>query len=479
MMNAVKLAGLEPAPVFSIFETISSMPHGSRNTSRLRAWLVAFAKERNLRCLCDESGNVMIFKDAAPGYEGRPPLILQSHMDMVCANDADCTQDMEQDGLELMCDAEYIWAKGTSLGADDGLGMAYILAILDDTTLPHPALEAVFTNDEEVGMGGAKNLDCSVLKGKRMLNMDTFNEGVFTVGCAGGAKVDCSTPATYTSCLGTYLQVDLENFRGGHSGANIHKSFANCIKVLADLLTEIRQHTGVRLAALQGGTSPNAIPKDVHATIALEKPCEDKVSALCQALQNKIRKAFDEPDAVISIQPAKETFAISQADTDRIIDLLRDAPNGVQTWIQELPDVVQTSLNVGRIGLDDKFLVEYQLRSSVLAEKEALKQTMAALGEKYGMTIRCHGENPAWPYRKESPLCNTMADIWKEMFGYEPKVAVFHVGLECGIFSEKIPDLEAVSTCSSAFGVHTSKEKLSILSVQRFWPFLKKLLSQL
>ena len=479
MMNEVKLAGLEPAPVFSIFEKICSLPHGSRNTARLRAWLVEFAKERNLRCLCDEGGNVIIFKDAAPGYENHPPLILQSHMDMVCAKDADCSVNMEQDGLELMRDGEYVWAKGTSLGADDGLGMAYILAILDDTTLPHPALEAVFTDSEEVGMGGAKQLDCSVLKGKRMLNMDTFNEGVFTVGCAGGAKVDCSIPAVYTPCSGTFLQVNLENFRGGHSGANIHKPLANCIKALADLLTEIRELTSIRLVKMQGGTSPNAIPKDVFATIVLENPCADAVSALCQALQNKIRESFDEPDAVISTQPAKKTAAISQADTNRIIDLLREAPNGVQTWIAELPDVVQTSLNIGRIGLDEQFLAEYQLRSSVLAEKEVLKQDLVKLGENHGFAVRCHGENPAWPYRKESPLCSAMSETWKEMFGYEPKVAVFHVGLECGIFSEKIPDLEAVSTCSSAFGVHTSKEKLSIPSVQRFWPFLKKLLSQL
>ena len=342
-MQAVKLAGLEPAPVFGFFESICSIPHGSRNTARLRAWLVEFAHTRNLRCIADDGGNVIIFKDAAPGYEDHPPIILQSHMDMVCAKDADCPVNMEQDGLELMRDEEFIWAKGTSLGADDGLGMAYILAILDDVTLPHPALEAVFTDSEEVGMGGAIKLDCSVLKSKRMLNMDTLVEGMFAVGCAGGAKVDCSIPAIYTPCSGTFLQVNLENFRGGHSGANIHKPLANCIKALADLLAEIRELTSIRLVSMQGGTSPNAIPKDVCATIVLETPCADAVSALCQTLQNKIRESFDEPDAIIFIQPAKDAAAISQADTNRIIDLLREAPNGVQTWIPELPDVVQTS----------------------------------------------------------------------------------------------------------------------------------------
>lgn len=478
-MQAVKLAGLEPAPVFGFFETICSIPHGSGNTSRMRDFLAAFAAERGLRYLCDEGGNVIIFKDAAPGYEDHPPVILQSHMDMVCAKDADCAHDFQSEGLDLAHDEEFIWARGTSLGADDGLGMAYILAILDDKALPHPALEAVFTDEEEVGMGGAKKLDCSVLKSKRMLNMDTLNEGLFTIGCAGGAKVDCSIPAIYTPCIGTCLQLDLENFRSGHSGANIHKPHANCIKAMADLLAEIRRHTGVRLAALQGGTSANAIPKDVHATIILEQDCTDAVIAICQTFRNDIRKTCNEQDAVISVQAVQAETALSQTDTNRMIDLLREVPNGVQSWIPELPDVVQTSLNVGRICLDEMLLIEYQLRSSVLEEKEALKQTIMEIGERHGIAVRCYGENPAWPYRKESPLCNTMADTWKEMFGCEPRVVVFHVGLECGIFAEKIPDLEAVSTCSAAFGVHTSKERMSIPSAQRFWPFLKQLLSRL
>lgn len=478
-MQAVKLAGLEPAPVLGFFEAISNIPHGSWNTSRLRDWLIAFAKDRALRYICDEGGNVIIFKDATPGYEDHPPLILQSHMDMVCAKDADCTHNFECEGLDLAHDEEFIWAKGTSLGADDGLGIAYILAILDDKTLPHPALEAVFTDEEEVGMGGAKKLDCSVLTGRRMLNMDTFNEGVFTVGSAGGVKVDCSLDAVYTPCSGTFLQLDLVHFKGGHSGANIHKLHANCIKVLADLLTEIRRLTGVRLVRLLGGTSPNAIPKDVHATIMLESDCTEAVIALCQSFQDTMHTSFDEPDAVISAQSVTAEAAISQNDTNRIIDLLRNAPNGLQAWIPELPDVVQTSLNVGRICLDEKFLVEYQLRSSVLSEKDDLRKALVALGEKQGMAVRCHGENPAWPYRTESPFCDTMTELWEEMFGQAPKVAVFHVGLECGIFAEKIPDLEVVSTCSIARGVHTSSEKMSIPSAQRFWPFLKKLLSRL
>lgn len=478
-MQAVKLAGLEPAPVLGFFEQLSSIPHGSGNTSRMRDFLAAFAAERGLRYIRDEGGNVIIFKDAAPGYENHPPIILQSHMDMVCAKDADCTHDFQSEGLDLAHDEEFIWARGTSLGADDGLGMAYILAILDDKALSHPALEAVFTDEEEVGMGGAKKLDCSVLKSKRMLNMDTLNEGLFTIGCAGGAKVDCSIPAIYTPCSGTCLQLDLENFRSGHSGANIHKPHANCIKVLADLLAEIRRLTSIRLVRLQGGTSPNAIPKDVHATIILEQDCTDAVIAICQAFRNDIGKTCNEQDAVISVQAVQAETALSQTDTNRIIDLLREVPNGVQSWIPELPDVVQTSLNVGRVRLEEKFLAEYQLRSSVPEEKEALKQTIMEIGERYGIAVRCYGENPAWPYRKESPLCNTMADTWKEMFGCEPRIVVFHVGLECGIFAEKIPDLEAVSTCSSAFGVHTSKERMSIPSAQRFWPFLKQLLSRL
>ena len=479
-MKAVKLAGLEPAPVFGFFEAISSMPHGSWNTTRLRDWLAAFAKERNLRCICDEGGNVVIFKEASPGYEDHPILMMQSHLDMVCEKDVDCPKNMDEEGLDLTHDDEFVWAKGTSLGADDALGIAYILAVLDDDTLPHPALEAIFTDEEEVGMGGAKRLDCSVLQGRRMLNMDTFGEGVFTVGCAGGAKVDYTLDAVRTPCEGSWLRIDLENFAGGHSGATIHLNHTNCIKELAELLSRVRNVTPIRLSKLSGGAKANSIPRESFAVFAAGSDCLAAVEQLCAAMQQQIRETYDEPSATVAVRAAAgECEALSAADTDRIIDLLRQTPNGLQKWSEELPDVVQTSLNVGCVRMEDRFVAEYQLRSSVNEEKEELKARFAELAEQFGFGVRFYGENPAWPYQKESPLRTAMADLWKEMFGREPVVKVQHVGLECGLFAEKISGLEAVSTCSGAFHVHTNKEKMSIPSAQRFWPYLRELITRL
>ena len=478
-MEAYKLKGLEPAAVFGFFEAIASIPHGSWNTGKLAQYLVGFAKERQLRCIHDTYGNVIIFKDASAGYEDHPPVILQGHLDMVCEKDPDSTIDMTRDGLDLTHDGERVWAKGTSLGADDGLGMAYILAVLDDPTLPHPPIEAVFTNEEEVGMGGALGMDTSVLKGRRLINMDTFGEGTFTVGCAGGAKADILLKAERTVCESHCLRLEAKNFIGGHSGGTIHLNHANCIKQMGELLHRIRRLTEFRLVSLFGGAKPNSIPRECTAEIAVPQEYEAEIKALCEALQAEIRAAYDEPQAEIAVSSAEGKMALSAADTDRITKLLCAVPNGLQKWSEELPGVVQTSLNIGCIRTEEEFRAEFQLRSSVAAEKEELKQELAKISAELGFAIRFHGENPAWPYRAESPLRLTMEALWKERFGKAPRSAVLHVGLECGIFSEKIPGLDCVSTCSNAYDVHTNRESMSVSSAQRFWPYLKELLARL
>ena len=478
-MIAKKLAGLEPAEVFAPFEAIASIPHGSWNTGKLADFLVSFAEERDLRYIRDEWGNVVIFKNASRGYEDHIPVILQGHLDMVCEKDPDCTIDMTCDGLDLTHEGDRIWARGTSLGADDGLGMAYILAVLNDPELPHPPIEAVFTNEEEVGMSGALGLDTSVLRGRRLINMDTFSEGVFSVGCAGGAKADILLQPEQTACEGDGWKIMAESFCGGHSGGTIHLNHTNCIKEMASLLAELRAEMPVRLTLLQGGAKPNSIPRETTAVIVIPKGRGERLRELCAAVQARIRGAYDEPAAVVRAVPAEAAEAFAEADTNRMIDLLCAVPNGLQKWSEELPGVVQTSLSIGCIGTKEGFKAEFQLRSSVLAEKEALKETLANLSAQYGFTIRFHGENPAWPFRSESPLRRTMEALWMERFGVMPKSIVPHVGLECGIFSEKIPGLDCVSTCSNAYDVHSNRESLSISSAQRFWPYLKELLSKL
>lgn len=479
-MIAKKLAGLEPAEVLAPFEAIASVPHGSWNTGKLADFLVSFAEERKLRCIRDAWGNVVIFKNGSEGYEDHTPVILQSHLDMVCEKDPDCPIDMAKEGLDLTWEGDRIRAKGTSLGADDGLGMAYILAVLNDPELPHPPIEALFTNEEEVGMGGALNLDTSVLHGRRLINMDTFSEGVFVVGCAGGAKVDITLPAELRPCEGLRLKLEARNFCGGHSGGKIHLNLANCIKVMAELLSRIGKRTALRISDLHGGAKPNSIPRECIAEIVVPEGEETAVRRLCEELQAEIRATYEEPAAEIFAERMDGTAeALSAADTARMIELLCEVPNGLQKWSEHLEGVVQTSLNVGCIRLSGGFCAEFQLRSSVLAEKEDMKTALAAIAEKFGFGIRCYGENPAWPYRPESELRRAMEELWFERFGTHPKIKVIHAGLECGILSEKIPGLECVSTCSNAYDVHSNRESLSISSAQRFWPYLKELLSKL
>lgn len=481
-MRAVKLAGLEPAAVFSYFEEICSIPHGSGNTKAISDYLVSFAKEQGIRYVQDELNNVILWQEGTCGYEDHAPVILQGHMDMVCEKDADCSIDMDTQGLDVTHDGEVVFAKGTTLGGDDGIALAYALAILADKSIPHPPLEVVFTVDEETGMEGATGIDLSELKGRTLINIDSEEEGIFTVSCAGGARGTITLPVTRRAVYGPCVRLTVDGLQGGHSGVEIHKNRANANKVMGEFLSRIQKLMPLCLTKLSGGSKDNAIPRSCSVTLVAMGSHIDRINQVAEKLQKEVREQYDEPEAVIFGDDV-DAFggnALSTADSAKVIALLCSAPNGVQAWSQDIEGLVQTSLNLGIASLDkEKLTMTFAVRSSVNQEKRELLSKLEELAKFYEGSYSEMGDYPAWEYVKESRLRDTMVRVYNEIFGKEPQVVAIHAGLECGILSDKLPGLECVSIGPDMHDIHTSRERLDIASAKRTWDFLLEVLKAL
>ena len=480
-MNAEKLAGLEPANVFGYFEKICSIPHGSRNTKAISDYLVSFAVEHGIRYEQDELNNVLMYQEGTCGYEGHAPVILQGHMDMVCEKDADCPIDMETQGLDITHDGTCIYANGTTLGGDNGIAVAYALALLADKTIPHPPLEIIITVDEEIGMEGAAGVDLSTLKGRTLVNLDSEDEGIFTVSCAGGARGTITLPVQRRPVYGPCVRLTVEGLQGGHSGVEIHKNRANANKVMGEFLGRVQKLMPLCITKLQGGAKDNAIPRSCQVTLIPLGMYIERINDIAAQLQAEIRANYDEPEAVVRGDDvdALGGNAVTTEDSAKIIALLNAAPNGVQAWSQDIAGLVQTSLNLGVVSLDEELKLTFAVRSSVNAEKRSLLSKLEDLAKFYDGSYSEMGDYPAWEYRKDSPLRDTMVRIYKEMFGKDPQVVAIHAGLECGLFSEKLPGLDCVSFGPDMHGIHTSREKLEIDSTRRTWEFLLEILKAL
>ena len=480
-MSQMKLAGLKPGSVFRYFEEICAIPHGSRNTKAISDYLVAFAKEHNLKYIQDESNNVILFGPGTCGMEDHAPVILQGHMDMVCEKDASCPLDMAVDGLDLMHDDRYVYAKGTTLGGDDGIAVAYALAILEDNTIAHPPLEVIITVDEEIGMLGANAIDLSMLQGRTLVNLDSEEEGIFTVSCAGGATSVISLPVERKAVYGPCVRLTVDGLQGGHSGAEIHKNRANANKVMGEYLSRIQKLMPLCLTSFTGGSKDNAIPRSCQATVVAMGIGIERINDVAAQLQAEIREKFDEPE--VSIQAfdvdALGGNSLTTAATSDVISLLCACPNGVQSYSQDMPGLVQTSLNLGIAKLGDQFTATFSVRSSVNQEKEELIRKLRELTDFYNGTYTQSGTYPAWEFRKDSPLRDTMVRIYQEMFGKEPQVLAIHAGLECGLLGDKLPGLDCVSIGPQMQDIHTSREKLEIASTERTWNFLLEVLKNL
>ncbi len=474
------LEHLEPKQVFSFFEAMCAIPHGSRNTKAISDWCVAFAKERGLEHYQDEANNVIIIKPAAPGYEAAQPIILQGHLDMVCEKAAGCPKDMDREGLDLAIDGDYVYAKGTTLGSDDGIAVAMAMAILDDKSLPAPRIEAVFTTDEEIGLLGATALDVSTLKGREMLNLDSEAEGIFTVSCAGGNTTACILPVTRTAFAGATLTVTVGGLTGGHSGAEIHKGRANSNMLMGRVLLTLAQKMDLRIQRVDGGLKDNAIPVETRATLVVSdlQAAEQLAGEMEKTLQNEYRTT--DPALFVRAEAAQSTqLPLDQASTGKVICMLQCLPNGIEAMSAEIHGLVQTSLNMGiLVTEEDVVRASYSVRSSVDSQKQMLKERLSCLMEQLGGRVEFSGEYTGWQYQEHSPLRERMVAVFQEQYGKAPKIEAIHAGLECGIFAGKMPGLDCVSIGPDLLEIHTPREKMSISSVQRVWAFLLEVLKR-
>lgn len=480
-----KLSGLSPEKVWKFFEEICGIPHGSYHEKMISDYCVAFAKERGLAVWQDEAFNVVIVKEASAGYEDREPLIVQGHLDMVCEKKADCEIDFEKDGLCLAVEGDEVYAKGTTLGGDDGIAIAYALAILDDDKILHPRLEVIFTTCEEVGMDGATALDVSMLQGHTMLNLDSEEEGIFLVGCAGGCSAEIVLPVVSERKKGLLVQLSVNGLKGGHSGVEIDKGRGNANRLLAQIVAELAKEVKIVLVSVKGGLKDNAIPRESHAKLLLleEASAETlkRAESICQAAWDRMKETYHkiDPDLRVELKFGEqwEGEVFSEETNQHALALLTALPNGVICMSEDIKGLVQTSLNLGIVQTTKQALtLRYSIRSSVGEEKKTLVSQITQAVQQEGAAITLNGEYPAWEYRKESPLREKCIKIYQEMFGKAPKVEAIHAGLECGLFASKIPDLDCISMGPDIFQIHTTEERMSISSVERTWNFLLEIL---
>ena len=480
-MDNYKLAGLQPEAVFRYFEEICAIPHGSGNTKMISDYLVSFAKAQGIRYIQDSLNNVILFGEATCGYQEHPPVILQGHMDMVCEKDGDCPIDMDTQGLDIAHDETCIYAKGTTLGGDNGIAVAYALALLADKSIPHPPLEIIITVDEETGMYGAAGIDLSMLKGRTLINLDSEDEGVFTVACAGGARATLKLPVERRAVYGPCVKLCVDGLQGGHSGVEIHKKRANANKVMGELLSRVQNLMPICITKLEGGAKDNAIPRSCTVTLVALGMYIERINEITAQLEKEIREQYDEPEVRIwgDDVDALGGNALTTEASAQVVAMLNSVPNGVQSWSGDIPGLVQTSLNLGVLRLDEELRMTFAVRSSVNQEKRELLEKLKEIANLFGGSYSDTGDYPAWEYRKDSGLRDLMVKIFTEKFGKAPEVVAIHAGLECGLLSDKLPGLDCVSIGPDMHDIHTSRERLEIGSTRRTWEFLLEILKEL
>ncbi len=482
-MSILEKHNLQPAEVFKYFEEMAAIPHGSRNTKAISDYLVDFAKKYDLEYYQDELNNVVIIKEATPGYENADAIIIQGHMDMVCEKENGCDINFEKDGLDLYVDGDFLKARGTTLGGDDGIAVAYALAILSSNELSHPRLEVVITVDEEIGMLGAEGIDLSMLKGHKMLNIDSDVEGHFLTSCAGGMHVETRIPVTFDDACGILYTITITGLEGGHSGAEIDKEHGNANIIMGRVLKSLNEEVEYGIVSMAGGLKDNAIPRECTVELLVNKEHKDALPAILEKFKGILANEFMASDKNVTIlyeekgeQSAPVLSVISQA---KVIFYLRNVPNGVQHMSRIMPGLVETSLNLGIMELqEDCLYMVTSIRSSVSSRKADLADKLELLIEFLGGEMTVGGEYPAWEYKADSDIRETISSVYQELFDEEPVFEAIHAGLECGILSGKIENLDCVSFGPNNYDIHTPKERLSISSTEKVWKLLVEFLKR-
>lgn len=476
------LTNYEPKNVFAYFEKICSIPRGSGNTDAIADYLVQFAKDRDLDSYRDAANNIIIRKKGSAGYENADTIILQGHHDMVCEKDQDLDFDFTKDAIVPVVDGDWIRTNGTTLGGDNGIAVAMMLAILDDDTLPHPPIEALITADEEAGMLGAFALDCSQLTGHKLINLDSEYEGVLMCSCAGGVNARSVIPVAREAITGCVVKIQIKDLTSGHSGVEIDKGRANSNALMGRLLHELAKKHDFRIMEMEGGSRDTAIAAATSAQIVTDTDTVDALCATVNALGAGYTKEYAtaEPNMSISVTVGRvqSVTALSAKSTEMVHTVLVALPDSVQAMSVDMPGLVQTSTNFGVLKLEGNELkFSNTIRSAITAQKVWIVDKIAAIVKLAGGKTFTDGNYPGWAYNPNSVLKDTILEVYKKQTGKDAAVEAVHAGIECGLFADSIPNLDCVSIGPDMGDVHTPREHLSISSSARTYELLKAVLA--
>lgn len=477
--------GFKPENLWRHFAQILRIPHCSGDEQALGDYIISLAEKSGLESKRDAAGNVLVKKPATPGHEGAPGVILQGHIDMVCEKNSDVTHDFSTDSIQAEKKGEWIQARGTTLGSDNGIGVAAALAVLEDDSLVHGPLECLFTVDEETGLTGATKISPDFLQGRILLNLDSEEEGVFTIGCAGGADSEIILPLEREGQLeGAVFRLKLSGFRGGHSGLDINQGRGNAIKLLARMLFQASRTHSFQLVGIHGGNKRNAIPREAWADLAVPDAKSEETAGAFQELFNSIRQEYRtvESEARMSWEPVtgEDRRPLTPSSQQALVNLLFAMPHGVLSMHPEMKDLVETSTNLAIVQTqEDAAQAVCSSRSSVASSLEAIRDTITAFCEIAGARVNQPEGYPGWTPNLKSPLLRTCINVYKRRFQKTPEVGAVHAGLECGIIGEKFPGMDMISFGPTIEHPHSPEERVHFGSVETFWEFLKDVLEEL
>lgn len=474
---------LEPQSLWNHFADLNAVPRPSKKEDRVREFMLDFAKKHNLTAVVDAIGNVIIKKPATKGMEDRQSIILQSHLDMVHQKNNDTNFDFDSQGIDMLVENDKVTARGTTLGADNGIGVAAIMAVLTSDDMEHPAIEALFTIDEETGMTGAKELDKNILTSKILLNLDTEEDDEIDIGCAGGIDVTGQNSYSLIDLGDDFLtrKITVKGLKGGHSGMDIHKGLGNANKIANRIMDAMQKRGAIHIQEFTGGSLRNAIPREAVSVVRFRESEKTPILNAFNRCKADIEKEYQsvEPNLNITIESAAAGKVLQAADSKGLIYTMLGIPNGVYRWSPDFEDLVEASNNLARVTLKDGELEMACLtRSSVESVKDDLKATVGGVMELNNLNVIYSGDYPGWEPELDSPMLQTAKSKYQELFKQEPRVVACHAGLECGILGERYPGLDMISFGPNIRGAHSPDEYVEISSVQKFWKFLQELLKE-
>jgi dipeptidase D len=478
----MELSNIEPQIIWKNFSKLNAVPRPSKKEEKVIAFIKEFGENLGLETTVDEVGNVIIKKPATPGMENRKSIVMQSHLDMVCQKNNDVNFDFETQGIQMEVDGDWVKAKGTTLGADNGLGVATIMSILESSDIPHPDLEALFTIDEETGMTGALGLKPGQLTGQILLNLDTEEDDEIDIGCAGGIDVTVTQNYATKASNGQIVRIEVKGLQGGHSGMDIHKGFGNANIIMGRILYKALENQNAQLISIDGGSLRNAIPRESVALISVRNAGEF-IENVTNGIKKEILEEFASVEAHLQINIENSTSsekALSVEDSKKIILVLKSLHNGVYRMSPDVQDLVESSNNVARVELKEGGLKILNLsRSSVDSSKDSVAEQLKSVSELAGMNIEFSGSYPGWKPKPGSEIVQVLEKIYTEKFAEKPHVVACHAGLECGIIGANYPEMEMVSYGPTIRGAHSPDEKANISSTQKFWSFTKDILANI